>query len=228
MDFSPAEEEQFKETQAEILTREIDTNEYIPELRQLITDSKSITGAINYLHGQLQTFIQNTNNALQVSYDAKAVVDTFMENPPKDGKSAYEVANSLRPEGSKFKSEMEWINSLGELKGEALQNTLGRMRIFVESSLLTVRIFTNDWRACEDANNGFTFTIRDEAIKKNQEIQLVNCETDTKAFFKILAQLTCDSISDGEMVIHIPKCRDLENANLGFYLVEYVLKGGDE
>ena len=44
---SPAEETVFKQTQADVLTREIDTNEFIPELRQLTTDNKSVTGAIN-------------------------------------------------------------------------------------------------------------------------------------------------------------------------------------
>lgn len=133
---SPAEETVFKQTQADVLTREIDTNEFIPELRQLTTDNKSVTGAINYLHGQYKTAILNANTAQRVANDAKAVVDAFMVDPPKNGKSAFEIANELQPEGFKYRNEQEWLDSLEEVRESTIEKAIQKVPMKVTCPLL--------------------------------------------------------------------------------------------
>lgn len=220
---------EFKQTQAEILTREVDTNEYIPAIRQLKTDTKSIIGAINYLHGQYQTAILNANTAQRVAYDSKAVVDTFMANPPKDGKSAFEIANELRPAGFKFKDEREWIDSFDSLKAETLKATLKSMRIYTNLKSLTVTISPEEWHHRSDKDGGYTYTVNDISIKSNQAVELATCDTSDRALFKLIARATCDSINDGEMTIRIPEGnRPDSNIRVGFILKEYVLKGENE
>lgn len=226
---SPAEEAQFKQTQAEILARELDTNEFIPKLSQLTTDAKSVLGAINYLHGQYRTAILNANTAQRVANDAKAVVDAFMAKPPKDGKSAYEIANELRPEGAKYKNEREWIESLDEVKESAVKNAISHMRIFTETTSLTKTISPQNWHHRSDKGGGFTYIIQDSRIKKDCDVDLVSCDVTDKDVFNIMTQITCDNIADGEMTIRIPECdRPGMEVTLDFVLKQYVLKEDNE
>ena len=223
---SPAEETAFKQTQAEVLAREIDTNEFIPELSQLTTDTKSVLGALNYLHGQLRTAILNANSAQRVANDAKAVVESFTANPPKDGKSAYEIANDLRPEGNKFKNEQDWVDSLEGIKEETLQKTMEeKMDISVKHKKLSVTIEPQEWHHRSDKGGGFTYTIENNIIKKNHDVTLDKCRVDDPAIHNLLVEATCDSITDGEIVLRIPECeRPTIAIELEFSLREYVIE----
>lgn len=219
----------FLQNQAEILTREIDTNEYIPEVRQIKTDSKSIVGAINYLHGQLLSAILNANSAQRVANDTKSTIDVFLANPPQNGKSAFEIANEHRPEGSKYKSEQEWVDSFEKMRADTLKEILDNMRIHLDVKQLVVNIDPEEWHHCEDVRGGYTCVIQDASIRKNQDVELVDCLTDSSDLFDSLVAATCASIADGEMTLRIPEdCKPEFNAELTFNLKEYILEGETE
>lgn len=216
------DETAFKQTQADILTKELDINEFIPEARQIKTNTKNVIGAINYLHGQYQTAILNANEAQRTANNVKTIVDEFMANPPKDGKSAFEIANELQPEDAKFKDEQEWVDSIQEIKADTLEKT----QVVPVYHSISTAIAPSDWVRSDSTAGGYTYTIQNELIKSNQDIELIDCQTDEN-LMDAVSQITCDSVAKGKFTIHIPGANAPDSKiELTFNLKEYVLREG--
>lgn len=194
-------------------------------VENLETNSEDTASTLDYLREQCRTAAMNASTAQTTANDALAAVDSLTSHPPKDGASAFEIANSLRPEDEQFKNEQEWINYIEEVRADSLERILNGKWIYTDVKPLSVTIEPQDWHYCDDSTGGFTYVIKNINIKKNQDVDLSSTNVKDKALLRILAAATCDSMADGRFTIRIPKCdRPSVTIKLGFNLKEYVLE----
>lgn len=202
-----------------------DFSEFVNQLKALQTIVNQAVTTLETVKAESASASKNADNALTIALDVKARMDKLVLNPPKDGKSAFEIANDLRPEGHKFESEQDWIDYIENIREEKILQVLSQTRIYIQDKALTIRVKPADWIHSKDSNGGYTCTLHDSKIKANQDIELINCRGGSKKFFDIMKRAVCDSMADGEICIYIPECdAPADTVELDFILRECVLK----